>query len=87
MVYSRFFVAFALFAFASAGRFLEEEEDPCIVATEALHETVEYSNATDALYAALDDLAANATGVCVVVDSRTEWYVFLDLKLASFLCI
>ncbi|GAX15258.1 hypothetical protein FisN_1Hh695 [Fistulifera solaris] len=72
MIYSRFFAFFALFAFASAGRFLEEEADPCLDGTETFQESVEYSNATDALYAALDEFEANATGVCVVVDGRTE---------------
>lgn len=73
MIYSRLLAFFALFVFASAGRRLEEEEDPCIVATTTFQETVEYSNATDALYAAFDEFEANTTGVCVVIDGRTEW--------------
>lgn len=84
MVFSRFFVFFALFAFASAGRILEEA-DPCIDGTATLRETAEYANATEALFLAFDDFEANSTGVCVMVDGRSEWYVFSN-EICVFPC-
>lgn len=84
MIFSRFFLCFSLCAVASASRFLEEAADPCADATSSLRETDAYANATATLLMALDDFEANATGVCVIVDGRMEWYVWREKVFVRF---